>query len=177
MEKKWRQASICIIIITLRKWSHTRTIYQARWRPALRTKRSRGKNTTKNCCDGLPIFLICGNEISVPFPLWRLQRLRGRKPSDPCRGCSNFLCDMMAATCKEQLNAPQQRNAKDFTRRPKWFYIRFCCCLGFLVDDMLDGQTLPSPKISAKRMYRNLKWSLAIAPYSYRPNSYEFKKF
>jgi hypothetical protein len=75
-----------------------------------------------------------------------LQRLRGRKPSDPCRGCSNFLCDMMAATCNEQPNAPQQRNAKDYTRRPKWFYIRFCCFLGFLADDMLDGQTLPSPK-------------------------------
>jgi hypothetical protein len=38
-----------------------------------------------------------GQKINVPFPLWRLQRLRGKKPRDPCRGCSNFLCDMSTA--------------------------------------------------------------------------------
>jgi len=32
----------------------------------------------------------------VPFPRWREDRFLGRKPRDPCLGCSNLWCDILA---------------------------------------------------------------------------------
>jgi hypothetical protein len=78
-----------------------------------------------------------GRKISVPFPLWRLQRLRGKKPRDPCRGCSNFLCDISTAACNSE-PAMLQRNALHFTTATlETFHRRH---LRFQMDDISYGE-------------------------------------
>jgi hypothetical protein len=58
-----------------------------------------------------------GQKMSVPFPLWRSQRLQRKKPRNPCRGSSNFRVDMcvMSTAAFNSEPAIVQWNALHFT--------------------------------------------------------------